>query len=297
MVLIFSPTIPPRLRYITKLIFCDILLSEVRITDNDAVFIESDYPKLNYSDRQFGSEPYIKASDFLFSNSIELPEIKPVHYKGETGLFETSKNSILPFDPFASAFLMVSRIEEYDTASRDNHGRSCANSSLLFRFGLLDKPVVNIWAHFLATNLQQIYPQLNVPKPSFRLITTIDVDNAWAYRNKGSFRTLASLGRDIIKTDFKKAGDRFRVLLGLKDDPYDTYKYLDSVLDNTSKDVIFFFHMGNYARYDKPVLWKNIQFKNLIRKIAGNYKIGIHPSYRSSDRDNKELVGIEKERL
>jgi hypothetical protein len=297
MILIFSPTLTPRLRYITKLIFCDILLSEVQFTDDAAAFVESDYPKLNYSDRQFNDEPFIKASEFLFSNSIKLPEIKPLPYKGEHGFFETSENSLMPFDPFASAFLMVSRIEEYCSGARDFHGRFCANSSLLFRFGLLQKPVVNIWANLLATNLQHIYPRLNFPKPSFRLLTTIDIDNAWAYRNKGFLRTLASLGRDIIKTDFKKAGDRFRVLVGKMEDPYDTYKYLDSALDNTSKNVIFFFHLGNYARYDKPVSWKNIQLKNLIQKIAGKYKIGIHPSYRSSDRDNKELVGFEKERL
>lgn len=297
MVLIFSPTITPRLRYITNLIFCDILLSEVQVTDDVEVFSEADYPKLNYSDRQFNEEPFIKASEFLFSNSIKLPEIKPIPYKGEQGFFETSENSMMPFDPFASAFLIVSRIEEYYAGYRDLHGRFGANSSLLFRFDLLEKPIVNIWAKMLATKLKINYSQLNFPKSTFRLITSIDIDNAWAYRNKGLLRTLASLGRDIVRTDFKKAGKRFGVLVGKKEDPYDTYNYLDSLLDNKSQDVIFFFHLGNYAPYDKPVSWKNVQLRDLIRKIAGKYKIGIHPSYRSADKENKELVGIEKERL
>ena len=297
MILIYSPTITPRLRYITKLIFCDILRSDVQIVDNVAVFKESGHAKLNYSQKQFDNELFVKASEFLFSNSIELPEIKSLHYKGETGFFETSENSVMPFDPFAAAFLVVSRMEEYGTGTRDLHGRFCANSSLLFRYGLLNKPVVNIWANLLATELQQIYPQLKFPKPVFRLITTIDIDNAWAYRNKGFFRTLASLGRDILRTDFKKAGERFGVLIGKKEDPYDTYNYLDSVFRNASQDVIFFFHLGNYARYDKPVSWKKVELRNFIRNIAGKYKVGIHPSYRSGDSGNKELVGIEKERL
>lgn len=297
MILIYSPTITPRLRYITKLIFCDILRSDVQIVDNVAVFKESGHAKLNYSQKQFDNEPFVKASEFLFSNSIELPEIKSLHYKGETGFFETSENSVMPFDPFAAAFLVVSRMEEYGTGTRDLHGRFCANSSLLFRYGLLNKPVVNIWANRLATELQQIYPQLKFPKPVFRLITTIDIDNAWAYRNKGFFRTLASLGRDILRTDFKKAGERFGVLIGKKEDPYDTYNYLDSVFRNASQDVIFFFHLGNYARYDKPVSWKKVELRDFIRNIAGKYKVGIHPSYRSGDSGNEELVGIEKERL
>ena len=297
MILIYSPTITPRLRYIAKLIFCDILRSDVQIVDNVAVFKESGHVKLNYSPKQFDNEPFLKASDILFTSSVEFPDINHINYKGETGFFETSENSLLPFDPFAAAFLVVSRMEEYSTGTRDMHGRFCANSSLLFRFGLLHKPVVNIWANLLATGLQQIYPQLNFAKPSFRVLSTIDIDNAWAYRNKGFLRTLASLGRDIINTELKKAGERFRVLVGKMEDPYDTYNYLDSVLDSKSQDVIFFFHLGNYARYDKPVSWKNVELRELIRNIAGKYKVGIHPSYRAGNSENDELVGIEKERL
>jgi hypothetical protein len=297
MILIYSPTITPRLRYITKLIFCDILLSDVQIVDSVAVFKESGHAKLNYSQKQFDNEPFVQASDFLFTSSAELPDLNQIHYKGETGFFETSENSLMPFDPFAAAFLVVSRMEEYGTGTRDLHGRFCANSSLLFRFGLLNKPVVNIWANLLATELQQIYPQLKFPKPVFRLITSIDIDNAWAYRNKGFFRTLASFILDFLKADFKRVGERFRVITGKKKDPYDSYNYLFSLFNTKRQDVIFFFHLGNYARNDKPVSWKNVELRDLIRNIAGKYKVGVHPSYRSGDSGNEELVGIEKERL
>ena len=297
MILIFAPTITPRFRYITKLIFCDILKSEIQIVDNDAVFKEYHHAKLNYSRNRFDDEPFIYATDFLFTNSIEIPDVNLIEYEGETGFFETSEDSLLPFDPFASSFLMVSRIEEYGTGDSDNHGRFCASSSIAYRFGVLEKPLVNIWAKMLAESIQQIFPQLKFPKSSFRLISTIDIDNAWAYRNKGIFRTLASFAIDFLKADFKRVGERFRVLTGKTDDPYDTYNYLYQIFNARKQDVIFFFHLGNYARYDKSVSWKNSELTELIRNIAAKYKIGVHPSYKSADFGMEKRVTEEKQRL
>lgn len=297
MILIFAPTLTPRLRYIAKLIFCDILKSDIQIVDNDAVFKEYRHAKLNYSRNRFDDEPFIYATDFLFTNSIEIPDVYLIEYEGETGFFETSEDSLLPFDPFASSFLMVSRIEEYGTGDSGNHGRFCASSSIVYRFGLLEKPLVNIWAKMLAESIQQIFPQFKFPKPSFRLISTIDIDNAWAYRNKGIFRTLASIAIDFFKADFKRVGERFRVLTGKTDDPYDTYNYLHQIFNARKQDVIFFFHLGNYARYDKSVSWKNSELTELIRNIAAKYKVGVHPSYKSADFGMEKRVTEEKERL
>lgn len=297
MILIFAPTLTPRLRYIAKLIFCDILKSDIQIVDNDAVFKEYRHAKLNYSRNRFDDEPFIYATDFLFTNSIEIPDVNLIEYEGETGFFETSDDSLLPFDPFASSFLMVSRIEEYGTGDSDNYGRFCARSSIAYRFGLLEKPLVNIWAKMLAESIQQIFPQLKFPKPSFRLISTIDIDNAWAYRNKGIFRSLASFAIDFLKADFKRVGERFRVLTGKTDDPYDTYNYLYQIFNARKQDVIFFFHLGNYARYDKSVSWKNSELTELIRNIAAKYKVGVHPSYKSADFGMEKRVTEEKQRL
>ncbi|MFZ5430681.1 MAG: polysaccharide deacetylase family protein [Bacteroidota bacterium] len=297
MIIVYSPVRSPRLEYVFRLILTEILGIEVTMVTDVAVFLSSPSPKLNYSGDRLGNEPFLRSGNFLFTCAIEIPELSPVVYKGETGFFPTSEDSLLPFDPFASAFLVVSRMEEYLPGKRDRHGRFEGKSSLLFHYGLIEKPVVNTWANLLAASLLDIYPGMKFFRPKFRSLTTIDIDNAWAYLNKGFARTLAAVARDLMKADFKRVKDRLLVLAGKCNDPYDTYDYLFSVLSSKGDDVIFFILTGNYSSYDKSVPWKNPSFRALIKKIAENFRVGIHPSYRSSDRQNESLVREEKERL
>jgi len=143
MILLYADRITTRLEYAGRLIFQDILITKVQFTDQVILFKDSPLPKINYSPLRFGDEPFISAGDFLFSETITIPEIQPVEYQGETGFFPTSSDSVLPFDPFASAFLIVTRMEEYLPGPRDSYGRFIAENSILFRHGLLEKPVIN----------------------------------------------------------------------------------------------------------------------------------------------------------
>ncbi|NJN34524.1 MAG: hypothetical protein HC817_09985 [Saprospiraceae bacterium] len=53
--------------------------------------------------------------------------------------------------------------------------------------------------------------------------------------------------------------------------------------------------MGDYGTFDKNINWSNGKFRNLIRLVAKNAHIGIHPSYSSND--NPDLVKSEIARL
>jgi hypothetical protein len=68
-------------------------------------------------------------------------------------------------------------------------------------------------------------------------------------------------------------------LSGKAVDPYDTYDYLDSVFKRNEEKVIFFFLLGDYAKFDKNVSHENKSFQKLIQKISQKYDIGIHPSF------------------
>ncbi len=297
MILIYTPDISPRFEYISKLVFRDILCVEIEIMNCRELFRGAQFPKLNYSGEKIDDEPFIKACDFLFTDAKKVTEVKPVAYEGETGFFETSRDSILPFDPFASSFLLVSRMEEYMPEKTDVHGRFEAASSIQYKFGLLEKPMVNIWANMLEKKLKQIFPELKISKPGFRFLPTIDVDNAWAFRNKGFLRVVSSTVKDLFKLDIKRIRERWSTLIGLNPDPYDTYSYIDSVYKENIWEVIFFFHLGNYNRYDKSVSWKNEEFRKLIKTISGRYNVGIHPSYLSSETLDYKIVEGEKRRL
>lgn len=297
MVLVYADRISNRLEYTAKLIFNDILNTGVRFTDNVIVFRQSDTPGINYSGTRFGNEIFIRAGDFLFKETLEMPEISPVEYDGITGFFATSDDSVLPFDPFASAFLAVSRMEEYSGGPVDSHGRYLPENSFLFRHGLLEKAIVNRWADVLAIKIREKYRHFTYSHSPFRFLTTIDVDNTFAYLGKGFARSAGALLKYIAERDWENFVKRLKVLSGRATDPYDTFGYLTQFFRGNEKKVKFFFHLGDLGKYDRQVSWENQRFREIIRNISDRFTTGIHPSYRSSIYHTPEIIMKEKKRL
>ena len=279
MILIYSEEITPRLDYIAHLIFNRILQVEISFTTNSVDFVNSENPKINYSQNKIGNEIYIKPHGLLSENVLKSIEIKPVEFNNLTCFFESSYESVFPFDPFAASFYLVTRYEEYLETEFDRYGRFPAKKSILSKFNLVKKPVVNIWADWLANEIKQKYPKFIFPKRKFDFISTIDIDNAWAYLNKGFWRTGGALFKSVLKGNFTELMVRLKVLSGNAKDPYDTYEYLDLVFKGNEGKVKFFFLLGDYGRYDKNVSHENSNFKKLIQKISGKYDIGVHPSF------------------
>ena len=278
MVLIYSEEITPRFDYITHLIFTQILQVEIKLTTNSAEFLSSENPKINYSQGKFGNEIYIKPHGLLAQKGIEKIDIQPVKHNNENCFFESSADSLFPFDPFAASFYLVTRYEEYLETETDKFGRFPAGKSILTEFNLVKKPVVNIWANLLADEIVRKYPNFIFPKRKFKFFTTIDIDNAWAFLNKGFLRTGGALIKSVFKVNFHEITSRLKVLSGKEKDPYDTYEYLDSVFKGIEAKVKFFFLLGDYAKFDKNVSHENSNFQKLIQDISNKYDIGIHPS-------------------
>jgi hypothetical protein len=310
MILVFSPKITPRLEYTTGLIFRDILGTEVELTSDPELFILSGEPKINYSDapimerrvrreREEKSHTglFLQADQLLYETGIKHIDPAPINFEGETGFFETSSDSFLPFDPFASAFLLVSRMEEYLPGERDRFGRFPAKASLLYRCGLLEKPVVDRWALLIAREMEKCFGKTIFQERKFRFLPTLDIDNAWAYRHKGFFRTIGGMAKELLKGKFINFRERFAVLFNRKKDPYDSYDYLDNLFKSHETDIIVFYLMGNYAKYDKQVSWQNRHFRNLIKVLGQKFESGIHPSMASSKPGNHSRIKMEKERL
>jgi hypothetical protein len=55
---------------------------------------------------------------------------------------------------------------------------------------------------------------------------------------------------------------------------------------------IFFWLLGDYAKYDDNIDVKNIEFQQLIKNISEKYAVGVHPSYRS----NQAIYFIKEEK-
>lgn len=297
MLLIYTETVSPRLDYIAEFIFGSVLSVEHRLTTDKENFINSKLPKINYSNEKIGDELFLRSNRLLFSESIENVKLTPIPYNNESGFFETSSDSFLPFDLFCASFYAISRMEEYLPCPRDNHGRFEAKNSFLQKFGLLEKPVVNIWAKMLAGKIAERYPDFKFAQQPFIFLPTIDIDNAWAYHGKGFLRWSGALMRELLNGDFTSMSARFKSLIHIKNDPFHVYPYLFSVFAQNPAAPVFFFLLGDYGKFDKNVPWTNKRFRNLIREINIPYNIGIHPSWLSSAQADSAPIRKEKERL
>lgn len=297
MILFYSEDISPRIKYIAHLIFTRILKMEVAYTTSSEEFMTSGYPKINYSDKKFGDEIYIKPHGILREKTISKQVIDPVIYKGEKYFFESSGYSDLPFDPFAAAFYLVTRYEEYLETDFDRFNRYPAENSVLSKSGLLQKPVVNIWANLLKQLFKAKYPEMVFPENKFNFISTIDIDNAWAFLNKGFLRSGGAFLKSVLKLNFSEFLLRVKVLSGKEKDPYDTYNYLDSVFSGNEEKVKFFFLLGDYAKFDKNISHKKPAFQKLIRNTAQKYDVGIHPSFAGFVNGGYGKLIRENERL
>lgn len=297
MILVYTEEITPRLEYIFSLIFEQLLKTPVQFTTNSSEFIKSDTPKLNYSPEKFGEEFYIKPHRLLFCKVLIALNINPVWYEGNKYFCESSADSDLPFDPFAASFFVVSRYEEYLKNERDKFGRFQAKNSILFKYNLLQKPVVNIWAQLLAKKLSSKYSKITFSKTKFNFISTIDIDNAFAFQHKGYWRSSGALIKSLLHGNKQEFNTRREVLSGKISDPYDTYNYLDQVFEGNEEKVLFFFLLGDYSRFDKNISHKNKYLKKLIQQIDKKYETGLHPSFLSAKKKAKKRVLMEKSRL
>lgn len=294
-VLVFVTQVTSRIEFTLQFLFNTILGVKFQLTTNRSEFEQFPGPKINYSEAAFSAGLFLKAHSLLFESQIIDQAPEPVGYGQRTFFFPTSDDSLLPFDPFACSFYLLTRYEEYFQGATDAHNRFADSKNLLVRHQLHRKPLVDQMALLLAEKIREGFPEFRIAKRGFKLLTTIDVDNAWAFKNKRLPIVVGALMKTILQGRFKELGGRLAVLLGLQSDPYDTYEYILKLYRGNTDHLIFFFLLGNRGKYDKNISHKNENFRRLISSLSTECAVGIHPSYASND--NPQLFETEKERL
>ncbi len=288
---IFSSGITTRLKYIFDLLFTQILSIPYRVVTNETEFKTWQGPKLNYSDHPIGDELFIYATRLLFEKGIEDQQINVFEWQQLKAFFATHPKYVLPFDPFAASFYLVSRYEEYLPHLRDDHDRYQTTESLAYQKNFLNKPLVNHYAFLIRDLIKLRHPQMIFPERKYRFISTIDIDNAWAYLEKGFMRTAGAYARSVFQLDFEDFMLRTKTLAGIQKDPYDTYELQFELQRKYKFKTIYFFLLGEYGLNDKNVPVDSRKFRSLIKSIADYADAGIHPSYGS----NKNPVRLKKE--
>lgn len=294
MLLVYSSITTSRLKYTLDLIFQNILKISYKITNNKEEFSSFNGAKINYSEYPISDELFIYADRLLFEKGIKDKEINVFTWEDMPVLFATHPKYIIPFDPFAASFYLVSRYEEYLPHIKDEFERFHADQSIAFQKGFLQKPLVNIWAKKIKALIQEKYPSLKFPKQNFKYLSTIDIDNAYAYKEKGLMRTCGAYFKALFNFEFKEIVERTRVLLGVEQDPFDTYDIQLDILKRYNLKSIYFILIGEYGENDKNISRENRRFQSLIKSIADYAEIGIHPSYASNEDTGKLKNEIER---
>lgn len=296
--IIFVPQITPRIEFSFEFIFQTILGLKITVTSKKEEFLQSTDAKLNYSDSNFSSGLFLKAHSILFSKRIKNQDLSKVEYQGNNLFFPSSDDSFLPFDPFACTFYLLTRYEEYLSESTDEHERYTDSENILVRLNLHQKPIVDQMAYWIADKLKSEYPELKIRTRTFQFVTTIDIDNAWAFKNKSLPVSAGAILKAIIHGNGRELKQRLIVFLGLQKDPYDTYKYILDTYKGLLSHLKFFFLMGDRSQYDKSISFRNKSFMQLIVNLSTVCEIGIHPSYASNlkpwlfEKEKKRLEDI-----
>ncbi|MFM7021568.1 MAG: polysaccharide deacetylase family protein [Flavobacteriales bacterium] len=284
MILIYTPKITSRAKYAFNLIFRDVYGVKFELTADKDFFLKQEGPRLTYSHQPFGDELFIQSKGLLFETGISDQDIAVFNWKDTKAFFSVGPKSALPFDIFSAAFFLASRYEEYLPHIRDVYDRFDAQASLAYSYNFLHQPVVNKWAQHFKEVLSQKYPELVFQEKVYRFISSIDIDNAYAYQEKGFVRSVGGFLKSLSMLDMKTFKERLRVLTGAEKDPYDTYDFQLDLQKKYNLEYLYFFLLGDYGVNDKSISVESRKFRSLIKSLADYAQVGIHPSFGSNDK-------------
>lgn len=296
MVLVYVQKSTSRIKYAFNLLLRDLIQVPFELCNDPQIFEAHEGAKFSYHSSPLGDELFIQANNLLFENGIIEQEIVPFDWNDTTAFFATSSKSNFEFDIFAAAFYMAVRYEEYLPHKRDAHDRFEATQSITTKFNFIEKPVVNQWSEEFWLLLKTKFPTLTRKERTYQFITTVDVDNAFAYKEKGFVRTVAGFLKDLFSLQFKRLKTRFLVTLNQQKDPYDTYSYQLEMIQKHQLKFIYFFLIGDYGMNDKNIPLSNRAFQSLIKQLGDYAQVGIHPSYGSNEhfkKLEKEVIRLE----
>lgn len=269
-ILVYTPKINQRIQYIFEFILKEFSGLNFELTSNIQFFEASDNYKLSYAPEKINEEIHLKSDEFMF----------------EKGIFEGVNFDEL--HPVGQCFYALSRYEEYFQQELDTHQR-ISGIDKVYR-----TPFVDEWILKFQSELKSKFPLLEFKKREFKLVVTVDIDQAWKYKHKGFKRIYGGYIRDVIQMNFRIFSERRDVISGKMKDPYDTYDYFKSLKEKHNVEMIFFWLMGDYSAFDKNCPVNNPDFQRKIKEVSNWAEIGIHPSYVSNAKPNKLKLEINR---
>lgn len=297
-ILIYVSKITNRLFYIIELILKEELGISFKFTTDKEKYLSHEGPKMHYGKSPLENDNglFLQSVNLLFERDIADQDVKLCKYNDTKAIFPVfNDNSILPFDVLAASFYIITRYEEYLPHVSDQYNRFQPQDSILYKMETFETPIINVWAKELGEIIKSKYPDIQLKKKTFKFIPTYDIDAAWAYRNKGLFRTTAAFLRDALVFNTDEIKRRYEVLTKKRIDPFDTFDYQIELQKELKLKPLYFILCGDYNTNDKNISIRNKEFQELIKHIGDYALVGIHPSFSSYLQ--KDVIKDEIKRL
>ena len=288
---LFSKQDSPRLRWAAKVFFtCAMRVKVVHYFDKTA-WEEAPGVKVNYCPKDLHEGFHISPHGLLWEKEISEQELFPSQWNDLPIICQRNLGSV-PFDPLAATFYLASRYEEYLPFIPDAHGRFPAAESFAFQNDFLERPLINEWA--LALGKLMFGEDFDL-SAHYSYRTTVDIDNLFAFKGKGALRTIGAFTRDITQLNFSTFKQRLTVLLGIRRDPFDTFRTQRNWNKKHHIPTTYFMLFAEFGPNDRNVSPYSTDAAVRLRDIADWAEVGIHPSYASSSDEKK--IATEREDL
>lgn len=281
-VLIYTARQTPRLAYIVAELF-----PLAAFTSSKETFTAYLGAKICYAETRFCNNTlWMVPSGLLEQEGIHAQEISMGDWRKRKTIFQTPGD--LPFDLFAAAFYLLSRYEEYLPHEKDTYGRYAHTNSIAYKEGFLASPLVNEWMYLLAIELRErcSMPKFRIEHGAFSFVPTYDVDEAFSYQHKPTWKNVLGFFRDLLAGNFEQVVERGNVYTGKKPDPYYTFDWIESVHARYQlKPIWFFLTILRRGTYDKNLPAKSKPLQQLYKQLAAANEAGLHPSWQSGDEE------------
>jgi len=287
--LVFTPKITPRFRYVFRQIFVRILGIPVTFTASLDEFVAYSGPKFSYAPDQLGQEFHVYSHPLLWEQGIQGQDLAKGQWEDLPVIFSHNKPSQIPFDLFAASFYCLTRYEEHLPHLQDAFGRYDKSQSWVVAAGHLTLPLVDLWAMTFFKALQLAFPDLEQQLQSKKAqkIHLFDIVHPFKYRFKSIISKLIQAFKALWLLNLWDVLEQLLVTLKLIKDPYDAYDKLKSILGHP-KDYRFFFSMAQKALDDSAVNTHSGPFQSLVKGVSDDYFTSLLVSYHAQ-MDSKEL--------